>query len=101
MARRNPKTRDEPEAFTMVLSRIMGRTGKTDLGAIWSAWEKMNADHGVAARPGAFKNGVLVAVVDNAAICHELSFMKKDILERLNAALGSQVVTDIRFKVGR
>lgn len=85
----------------MVLDRIMGRAGKTDLGVIWSAWERADAEHPIPARPAAFKNGVLVAHVDNAALCQELSFMKEGILFRLNAILGGQMVSDIRFKVGR
>lgn len=101
MGRRNSKIRAEPEAFSLVLDRIMGKAGKTDLGEIWLAWEKAFAQSPIPATPAAFKNGVLVAVVENAALCQELTFEREGLKDRINSVLGRVTVTEIRFKVGR
>ena len=102
MGRRNSKIKASPEAFSLVLARIMGKAGKTDLGEIWLAWEKACAQNPIAATPAAFKNGVLVANVANAALCQELTYIKEDLRARINTFLGgSGIVSEIRFKVGR
>ena len=101
MGRRNSKIKVEPEAFSLVLDRIMGKAGKTDLGAVWRAWERACEAAPIPATPAAFKNGVLVASVENAALCQELTYLRDDLKARINAFLGGDIVSEIRFKVGR
>lgn len=47
--------------------------------------------------PAALKNGELLMTVDSSAWLHELTFLKSDLLKRLQP-LG---VKDIRFRIGR
>lgn len=42
-----------------------------------------------------FRNGRLVVKLDSAAIRHELSFARTQILEGLNKELGSEMVTEL------
>jgi len=42
-----------------------------------------------------FRNGRLTVTLDSAAIRHELSFAKTQIIENLNKELGSEMVTEL------
>ena len=53
--------------------------------------------HGFALRP----QGELVVYVDSAAWAHQLSLMSGDLLERLSAHLGENLVRSLRFTVSR
>lgn len=46
----------------------------------------------------AVRGGVLFVRVRSAAWANELTFYKKDILDRLNARVGAKVISDIHFK---
>ena len=46
-------------------------------------------------------DGVLLVLVDAHAWTQELTFLKPDILRRLNETLGSGIVKDIRFTLRR
>lgn len=48
-------------------------------------------------QPEEVKHGVLVVKVDTPVWRNELSLRKKEILERLNQALGQRVINDIRL----
>ena len=58
----------------------------------------------VAARtwPGSIRNGTLVLWVANSSWMHQLSFVKDDLIENINARFGDPpMVADIRFNLGR
>jgi hypothetical protein len=65
------------------------------------AWSDV-AGSRVAARTRAesLKGGTLVVRVDGAAWLHELTYLKPDLLARLNQRLGGGVVREIRFLPG-
>jgi hypothetical protein len=50
--------------------------------------------------PSYLKNGVLFVNVPNSMWSHHLSFLKPDIIERINTKIGNMVVKDLRFKLG-
>ncbi len=52
------------------------------------------------AQPAAFKGRMLVVHVNSSAWLHQLRFLKADIIEKVNAALGKPLVDDIRFRIG-
>jgi predicted nucleic acid-binding Zn ribbon protein len=52
-------------------------------------------------RAHAIENGELVVLVDAHAWIQELSFLKPGIIAKLNQALGSEIVKDIRFTLMR
>ncbi len=68
---------------------------------IWSLWDtavgKLIADN---AQPEAFKGKLLLVNVTSSTWAHQLQFLKKDIIEKINQALGQVLVDDIRFKIG-
>lgn len=103
MAAKRPKGR--PEALCALLhSSFEG----TSLGerlkdlVIWQKWEQI-VGPAIArrSRPLRFSGGVLTVVVESAPWMQQLSFMKADLLARLNSCLGDGRIRDIVLKSGR
>jgi len=72
-----------------------------ELSQVWGLWE--NAVGDVIAkntRPEAFKGKLLLVHVNSSAWMHQLQFLKKDMIDKINAALGKELVQDIKFKIG-
>ncbi|KPJ61294.1 MAG: hypothetical protein AMJ46_02305 [Latescibacteria bacterium DG_63] len=53
------------------------------------------------AKPTAYRDSKLFVEVTTTAWVHELTFMRKDILTRINARLGKSVIRDIVFSLAR
>jgi predicted nucleic acid-binding Zn ribbon protein len=72
-----------------------------ELVRIWRLWDEAVGD-AVAenTRPAAFKGKLLIVHVSSSPWAHQLQFMKQDILRKVNAALGKDLVADIKFKIG-
>ncbi|AGB40043.1 putative RNA-binding protein containing Zn ribbon [Halobacteroides halobius DSM 5150] len=45
--------------------------------------------------------GVLFVTVDNSTWAHQLLFMKKNLIQKINQKMGQQIVKEIRFQVGK
>ncbi len=71
-----------------------------DMTRIWDLWDGA-LDQTVAAnaKPGTFKQGVLIVHVSSSVWLQHLRFMETDLKTRLNLALGRPLVTEIRFKI--
>jgi predicted nucleic acid-binding Zn ribbon protein len=87
-----------------VLSSVLkscGRAGDQELSRIWSLWPQV-VDEIVAqnTRPAAIKADLLLVNVSSSPWIHRLQFLKQDIIEELNTALGKTVVKDMAFKIG-
>ena len=76
-------------------------TGGNQLRRITAIWDKV-VDPAIAdnARPSAINNSILLVHVTNSPWLHQLQFLKKDILNRLNAELEVPVLDDLLFKIG-
>ena len=71
-------------------------------GKIWLVWdETVGPAIAAQARPAGFRDGVLTVMVANAPWMQQLTFLKRDIMARLNARLGCDLVTDIYLRAGR
>lgn len=87
-----------------VIRNVLGsyrQESDEDLVRIWSLWD--NAVGEVIAgnaRPEAFKGKLLLVNVTSSTWAHQLQFLKKDIIAKVNQALGKALVEDIRFKIG-
>jgi len=77
------------------------RESDEDLVQIWSLWDGAVGE-AIAknARPEAFKGSLLLVNVISSTWAHQLQFLKKDIIEKVNKALGKALVEDIKFKIG-
>ena len=68
---------------------------------VWRVWESAVGD--VIAgntRPAAFKGKLLLVYASSSAWIHQLQFLKADLIGKLNAELGRELVSDIKFKIG-
>ena len=52
-------------------------------------------------RAVAFHEGVLQVEVESSPWMHELGFLKRDLVRKVNAHLGRRLVRDVRFRVPR
>ena len=100
------KTPDRGEALPIgkiIEKLISGRRPQTDAGMarVFELWPKaVGAFIAENARPAAFKGNVLLVYVSASPWMHQLQFLKPDIINRVNAALGEPLVSDIKFKIG-
>ena len=72
-----------------------------ELALIWRYWDE-TVGEAIAqnARPAGFKGGLLYVNVTSSPWIHQLQFFKKDIIDKLNMALGQKVLDDIKFRIG-
>lgn len=71
-------------------------------GKIWVVWDAaVGAQIAAKARPAGFREGVLTVVVSNAPWMQQLNFLKKGLIDKINAALGEELVREIYLKAGR
>jgi predicted nucleic acid-binding Zn ribbon protein len=72
-----------------------------DLTKVWSLWNNAVGE-AIAknTRPVAFKGKLLLVHVVSSTWMHELKFLKKDIIKKINEALGKKLVEEIKFKIG-
>jgi hypothetical protein len=72
-----------------------------DLSQVWSLWDDAVGDTiAKNARPEAFKGRLLLVRVNSSPWMHHLQFLRKDIIRKVNTALGKDLVQDIKFKIG-
>jgi predicted nucleic acid-binding Zn ribbon protein len=72
-----------------------------DLAQVWSLWASaVGEDIAKNARPEAFKGKLLLVHVTSSAWMQQLQFLKKDIINKVNDALGNTLIEEIKFKIG-
>ncbi|MBI5711404.1 MAG: DUF721 domain-containing protein [Candidatus Eisenbacteria bacterium] len=88
-----------------VLSRVLQRLGLDEELIGWRAvgeWGHLVgprvARH---TRAVAFRDGVLQVEVEGSAWMHELGFLKRDLVRKINRHLGNPFVREVRFIVPR
>ena len=103
MAAEKKKT-DSIESLGSVIEKIMQsgiRKQDAPLLQVWELWDKAVGEIiAENARPAAFKGKILLVHVNSSPWLHQLSFLKKDILARINRELGQDLVDEIKFKIG-
>ena len=68
---------------------------------IWQVWdETVGRQIAERARPAGLRDGVLTVTVASAPWMQQLSFLKKELIGQLNAAIGSDLVREIYLKAG-
>jgi predicted nucleic acid-binding Zn ribbon protein len=69
---------------------------------VWEIWEDVVGETlARKARPTKIHNGKLFVTVSNSILMQELQFAKATVRDRLNAKLGTPVVRDLLFVIGR
>lgn len=72
-----------------------------ELVQVWDLWDRAVGE-AIAenARPAAFRGKLLLVHVTSSTWLHQLQFLKKDIITKVNDALGKELVEEIKFKIG-
>jgi len=75
--------------------------GDGELMKVWALWEEV-VGHGIAenTRASAFKGNLLIVHVSSSTWIHHLHFLKRELIDKINGALGRNLVGDIKFKAG-
>lgn len=77
------------------------KNADAQLMQIWQLWDEVvGSVVAENAQPEAFKGTLLLVRVASSPWAQQLQFMKKDIIDKVNRALGKELVREIRFKVG-
>ena len=68
---------------------------------VWDVWPVAVGQVIAAnARPAAFKGDILLLHVSNSSWLHQLRFMEKELIEKINRAIGGERVRSIQLKIG-
>jgi predicted nucleic acid-binding Zn ribbon protein len=99
------RTKSEFVHIGPIMKRLLKEceaTGGNELRRINDVWTRVVAPAVAAnARPAAIRHTTLLVHVTSSPWVHELQFLKKDILGRLNAELtGTAEVNELLFKIG-
>ena len=77
------------------------RESDAELVEVWQVWDEIVGDVIAAnARPAAFKGKILLVHVSSSTWIHELQFLKKEMIAKLNDTLGKASIDDLKFKIG-
>jgi hypothetical protein len=72
-----------------------------ELIQVWQVWDRIVGDViAKNAKPGAFKGRILLVYVTSSTWVHQLQFLKKEMIAKLNEALGKSLIDDLKFKIG-
>lgn len=68
---------------------------------IWRVWDKA-VGQAIAskARPAAFRKGILTVAVTSSPWMQQLGFLKQQLMDAVNEALGEKMVTEIQLRAG-
>ena len=93
------------EALSSVLSRLFARLGLESELQGWRAVEEWPRLVGTRiarhTRAVGFRAGTLRVEVEGSAWMHELSYLKHELIRKINRELGADRVRDVRFVVPR
>ena len=85
---------------TLFSARPLGRRLRE--ASIWRVWDKaVGGQIAGKARPVSFREGVLTVTVSSAPWMQQLGFLKRQMIDAVNGALGEDLVKDIYLKAGR
>ena len=72
-----------------------------ELIRVWNVWDGIVGEViSKNAKPAAFKGRILLVYVTSSTWVHQLQFLKKEMIARLNEALGKALIDDLKFKIG-
>jgi len=72
-----------------------------NLARVWDLWDNSVGETIAAnARPEAFKGKILLVHVTSSVWMHHLQFLKENIINNINDALGETFIEEIKFKIG-
>ena len=77
------------------------RESDAELIQVWNVWDGVVGEVlAQNARPAAFKGRVLLVHVSSSTWIHQLQFLKQEMIDKLNTALGKVLIEELKFKIG-
>lgn len=93
--------KNQPEHVADILSRMVQSTvlgERLEQAKIWENWPHLIGSHlAKHCSPHSIKDGQLRVVVDGPVWMHKASYVKWDLLRRINLMAGRELVSDIFF----
>jgi predicted nucleic acid-binding Zn ribbon protein len=78
-----------------------GHQTDAELVQVWQVWDSILGNViAQNAKPAAFKGRILLVHVTSSSWIHQLQFLKKEMIAKLNDALGKALIEDLKFKIG-
>ena len=72
----------------------------TGMTRIWDIWDQAVGEATSRnAKPGAFKDGILIVHVSSSVWMHHMLFIKQDMQLKINQTLGQDLVRELKFKI--
>jgi hypothetical protein len=102
--RRRIRVQPEPESTGDLMAGLLSRLGGSGRGLEYRVFSAYTEVAGAVLRtrtlPDSFRDGTLFIRVSSAALGHELTLLREDLLSRMNGLLGDGIVRAIRTRVG-
>ena len=77
------------------------RESDAELVQVWQVWDDIVGEViAQNARPAAFKGKILLVHVSSSTWVHQLQFLKKEMIVKLNHTFGKALIDDLKFKIG-
>ena len=77
------------------------RESDAELIQVWNVWDGVVGEVlAQNARPAAFKGRVLLVHVSSSTWIHQLQFLKEEMIDKLNTALGKALIEELKFRIG-
>ncbi|HSS40517.1 MAG TPA: DUF721 domain-containing protein [Polyangia bacterium] len=93
-----------PESSADLMSQVLARIGGSGRGLEFRVFEAYNGAVGEILRlrttPERLNGTTLLVRVASSALAHELTMLKREVLDRMALAIGDDLVTDLRTRVG-
>ena len=97
------KKKHQPESVGDILARMVQQTTlglNLEQAKIWENWAELVGGHLAAhCTPHNIKDGQLRVTVESAVWMHKLSYIKWDLLKRINRMAGKELVSDLFFRL--
>lgn len=98
------KKMGKPAPLEAILTKALRHSNidvDLELNILWNQWTALvGPTISQNATPAVIKEGMLIVNVSNAPWMQQLQFLKTEIMDKLNNAVGSETIKDIRFKIG-
>jgi len=103
-ARERQRRPQIPARIAVAVNRLLARRGYAQIEqqVEWDeAWRVAVGDHlAEHSKPSRLNQGVLEITVRNSTALQELTFQKRNLLKQLQAVSESDLIRDLRFRVG-
>ena len=94
---------DAPESSADLMSQVLARIGGSGRALEFRVFEAYSGAVGEILRlrtePERLNGKTLQVMVASSALAHELTMLKREVLDRMALAIGEDVVTDLRTRV--